>query len=88
MAQYHVAVYHRMEVKEHTLTGHGDTGELAALIAAGFCNEKYLCFGKTAGEVFFQVLPADGKAVFDFVIQIPVFPGVEYKFAFIGFEMV
>ena len=85
-AEDHPARDFGMLVQEHTLAGHGDAGEVSALIAAGFGDEKDLCPPDAPGEVVRKLFLADGDGAADFVVCVCITPWIEDVLALVGGE--
>ena len=79
----HGAFDGRMEVEKHALTGHGNSGKVAALVAAGFGDEKVFCFSEPAGQIVRKLSGADGNSVRYLIGRIAVSPGIESKSSFV-----
>ena len=73
-----------MLIQNHPLAGHGDAGEVAALVAAGLSDEKDLRPAYTTGEVVSELLLADRNGAVYFVVRRCIPPGVESIFALIA----
>lgn len=63
-SQYHFGGNGGVTGKEHALAGHGDSGETAALVPAGFGDEKNARRPDAPGEIRSQIVAPDfGRAV-------------------------
>lgn len=80
MSKDHGAGDGGVAVKEHPFAGHGDAGEMAAPVAAGFGDEEDSGVSQPEGEVVFEVRPSDVRALFDFILIVVVCPGIEGVF--------
>ena len=72
-----------MEVEKHALTGHGNPGKVAALVAAGFGDEQVFCFSEPAGQIIRKLSGPNGDGVRYLIGRIAVSPGIESKSSFV-----
>ncbi len=87
VAQDHLAIHFRMLVQNHSLAGHGDAGEVATLVPAGFGDENHLCLAEAKGEIVHKLLLPDGDGAVYFIVRRRIAPGVEGVLAGKGGEV-